>query len=60
MHILIKANASQQTAFLQKTLPQNLKIEWYTSGNKLADVYFDFLYEEEGPALAMLAIRLYL
>jgi 3-hydroxybutyryl-CoA dehydrogenase len=50
MHILIKANASQQTAFLQKTLPQNLKIEWYTSGNKLADVYFDFLYEEEGPA----------
>ncbi|WP_298301606.1 3-hydroxyacyl-CoA dehydrogenase family protein [Hydrotalea sp.] len=50
MHILIKANANQRAAFLQKQIPVDVQIEWYNGNIVQADAYFDFLYENEGPA----------
>lgn len=51
MHILVKANQAQRAALLQKKIPAGVQVYWFEENNHpIADAYFDFLYETEGPA----------
>lgn len=52
MQIVVKASATQQKAFLSKTLPDNCRVYWYGTDvlPEKADAWFDFCFEEEGPA----------
>ena len=52
MHIIVKANAQQKEAFLLKSIPAEVRVDFLDHTETAADAYFDLCYEEDGFAFA--------
>ena len=54
MHLVVKASTQQKEEFLEKGIPNNMVVSFYTNDRAIedADAYFDLLFEDEGPAFA--------
>lgn len=52
MQIVVNANSVQKESFLSKGLSTGVSVFWLKKGGAIpdADVYFDLLFEDEGPA----------
>ncbi len=59
MKIVIKADARQKEAILLKGIPADVMATWLAGEKTIppADVYFDLLFEEEGPAFAPITFK---
>lgn len=52
MDIVVKASTQQKEEFLEKGIPTNVMVSFFTDEMTIpdADAYFDLLFEDEGPA----------
>lgn len=54
MHLVVKASTQQKKEFLEKRIPDDVVVSFYTNDRAIedADAYFDLLFEDDGPAFA--------
>lgn len=54
MHIVVRASTQQKKEFLEKTIPNDVAVSFYSGEIVIenVDAYFDLLFEDEGPAFS--------
>ncbi|MEO7531989.1 MAG: 3-hydroxyacyl-CoA dehydrogenase family protein [Sediminibacterium sp.] len=57
MHIVVKADAQQKQAFLEKGLPEDVSVSFFDTSHIIpdADAYFDLCFEEDGAVFSNIA-----